>query len=139
MVVRWLGAFRKGSASLEDALRWELSRSAKAVAAERLKDKQSAMSSHCKVGLIVKGSAVLRRFRSDVWSETNQAGNLVRTRPEYSTWSEHTECWVRQEFVGVIVRPGVSSDALTTCRKIALEFDLPLLTLSTGGGAFPLK
>lgn len=128
MVIRWLGAFRK-QGSLEDSLKWELTQAPSAVAAERLINGKSAIH-HAKIGLLVKNAAILRKFRSDVWSEyRNGSGKLVKTRREGFANSKHTECWVQPVYLAIVIKGKVSDQALQACRNTGL----PMLRLTRDG------
>ncbi len=127
MIIRWLGAFRKRG-SLEEALKWELTQAPSAVAAERLIKGKSAIY-HAKIGLLVKNSALLRKYRSDVWSEYNENGKLVRTRREDGAHSCHTECWVQPHYLAIVIKGKVSDQALQACRNTGL----PILRLTRDG------
>ena len=125
MVIRWLGAFRKNG-SLEEALKWELNQTAvSALTAERLPKGRSAIH-HARVGLLVKNSAVLRRFRSDVWSAYRENGKLYATRKQGVAYSQHTECWVKPKYLAIVVKGKVSHEALQAC--IATGLDVLRLT-----------
>lgn len=119
MVIRWLGAFRK-KGSITESLSWELSQSSvSALAAERLSKGKSAIR-HAKVGLLVKNSAVLRKYRSDVWSEY-RGNKLIKTRKEGCAYSDHTECWVRPDYIAVVVKGRISDTALQACHETGLD------------------
>ena len=126
MIVRWLGAFRR-KGTLEEALNWELTQAPSAVAAERLINGKSEIR-HARIGLLVKNSAVLRKFRSDIWSEYRN-GKLVATRREGYAHSRHTECWVQPVYIAVVIKGKVSDQALQACRNTGL----PLLRLTRDG------
>lgn len=120
MIIRWLGAFRK-KGRLIDSLNWELSQqSVPALAAERLRKGKSAIP-HAKVGLLVKNSALLRRYRSDVWSEYRGNGKLIATRKEGEAYSQHAECWVRPEYLAIVIKGKVSDTALQACQNTGLD------------------
>ena len=127
MVIRWLGAFRR-KGTLKEALAWELTQAPSAVAAERLIRGKSAIH-HAKIGLLVKNSAILRKYRSDVWSEYRENGKLVATRREGYAHSRHTECWVQPIYLAVVVKGKVSDQALQACRNTGL----PILRLTRDG------
>ncbi len=133
MIVRWMGAFNK-KASLGKALVWELTQTEKkALAAENLKKCGSSIN-HALVGLLVPQSAVLRKFRSDVWSEYRN-GTLVKTRREGDAKSQHAECWVKPHFVGIVLKSPhrISPHVLKTCEVIARKYGLPIYVLTRDG------
>jgi len=105
------------------------------LSAERLRHGQSHVHSSL-VGLLVKNKAVVRRYRTDVW--TVQRGHALRpTRREWESYSCHTECLVRPQYAGIVVkspsRRKISAQALQACMEIANRYNLPLLYLSKGG------
>jgi len=72
MYIRWLGAFRK-SGNLHESLLWEMEHCHREVAAEWLQSGHSLIS-HARVGLLLSNRAMIRRYRTDVWSEPTESG-----------------------------------------------------------------
>ena len=132
MIIRWLGAFDKAM-SLPASLSWEMKGEVHAVAAERLISGKS-MIRRTRVGLLVKNSAVIRRYRSDVWSMYTEKGLLLPTRKEGKSISRHTECICRPEYIGIVVRGRITPQAWRACRAAAKEHNLPLFVLRRKGG-----
>lgn len=135
MIIRWLGAFRKGNSNgLLDSLKWEISQADRsAVAAEQLVRGKSQIH-HAKIGLLVKNRALLRKFSGDVWSEYDPITNkLIKTRHEHSAYSDHTECFVRPDYCGIVVKRGARMGAIETARAFAKSHGLPLLRLTRDG------
>jgi len=132
MIIRWLGAFRhKGS--LSDSLKWELEQTdTSAVAAEKLVRGRSEIKK-ARVGLLVKNSAVLRRYYSDVWSKYNDKGKLVKTRREGKAYSRHAECWVSPSYIGIVVKGTISPRVLRECVKASKKYGLDMLRLTRDG------
>ncbi len=131
MIIRWLGAFRK-QGTLYDALVWEVTQTTrKHVAAERLQRGKSYIF-HARVGLLVKNAAVVRRYRSDVWSEYTRTGALRKTRKENTDWYAHTEVWARPVYLGVVLKDvkRISQAALRAVRKFANEFGYDVFVLN---------
>ena len=139
MVIRWVGAFRKcNSCGLSESLYWELAQTEKkALSAERLAKGKSAI--HAKVGLLVKNNAVIRKFRSDVWSEYRENGVLAKTRKEGEAFSSHTECFVRPDYAGVIIKGKVTEKTEAACRQISERFGIALLKLTRDGRVVPFS
>lgn len=139
MIVRWLGCFAGKEYTLSQQLRHELSEVSphKALCAERLQKEYEfapQVPSRAKIGLLVKNRAVVRRFRSDVYSVRNTSGCLKRTR-EHSEYSTHTEVWVLPAYCGIIVRKSWKSlphNDQETIREAALKYSLPIYVLCNG-------
>jgi hypothetical protein len=131
MIIRWLGAFRK-QGSLYSALVWEVTQTTrKHVAAERLQRGKSYIF-HARVGLLIKNSAVVRRYRSDVWSEYTRTGALKKTRKEGKNWSGHTEVWARPVYIGVVLKDvrNISQSALQAVKRFTDEFEYDVFVLN---------
>lgn len=139
MIVRWLGCFAGKEYTLSQQLRYELSEVSphKALCAERLQKEYEfapQVPERAKIGLLVKNKAVVRRFRSDVYSVRNTSGNLYRTREE-SLHSTHTEVWVLPAYCGIIVRKSwkqLSHDDRRVIKEAALKYSLPIYVLCNG-------
>ena len=120
MIVRWLGAFGR-SKDLESSLEWELTQTEKtAVSAERL-IKGKSFISHASVGLLVKNRAILRKFYSDMYSKYRKNGKLCATRRQNEAQSRHTECYVRADYVAIVIKKQVSDDIVEICKKTGLD------------------
>lgn len=134
MIIRWLGAFcHRGS--LLDSLRWELTQTSRqVVAAEKLKKGRSLIS-HARVGLLVKNSALVRKYNSDVYSRYNKVGKLKKCRNEGEAFSSHTECWVKPYFVGIVVKNlnKILNKALCDIVKCHEEFRIDVYQLTRDG------
>jgi len=130
MVIRWLGAFRT-QGTLFDALVWELTQTTKKhVAAEKLQRGKSYIT-HAKIGLLIKNSAVVKRYRSDVWSEYTRIGTLKKTRREGDAWSRHTEVWARPVYLGIVLKSfKLSSTAWQAVDEISKNFNLQVFYLN---------
>lgn len=139
MIIRWLGCFAGKEYTLSQQLKYELSEAPahKALCAERLQKEYNfrpQVPERAKIGLLVKNRAVVRRFRSDVYSVRNTSGNLRCTR-EHSEYSTHTEVWVLPAYCGIIVRKSwkaLSHDDQKTIREIASQHNLPIYVLCNG-------
>ncbi|RLE45637.1 hypothetical protein DRJ25_05350 [Candidatus Woesearchaeota archaeon] len=135
MVVRWLGAFRKNreNRGLYSALCFEIeSDHRKHVAAERLQRGRSFIK-HAKVGLLIKNSAVVKKYAKDVFSEYNKNGTLKRTRHQDDAWSDHSEVFCRPEYLGVVLKSTkISQTALQAVQKFAEKYDAPVFYLNPG-------
>ncbi|MCW7076391.1 MAG: hypothetical protein OCU18_03755 [Candidatus Syntrophoarchaeum sp.] len=135
MVIRWLGAFNtnRKNRGLYSALCFEIEQSRrKHVAAERLRRGRS-MIRHAKVGLLVRNSAIVKKFRSDVFSEYNRNGTLRKTRAQDVAWSGHTEVFCRPEYLGVVLKSTkISQTALRAVQKFAEKYNAPVFFLNPG-------
>lgn len=132
MVIRWMGAFGK-KGSLESSLGWELAQaSVRALSAEKLVGGRSKIK-HARVGLLVKNRAILRKYRGDVWSIRRSNGVLVKTRNQDHVFGGHTECFVRPDYTGIVIKGTISAQALQACVRAAEKHNLPLLKLTRDG------
>lgn len=132
MIIRWLGAYGHAT-DLASSLSWELGVNRKAVCAERLVNGHAGVADRAKVGLIVKNSAVVRRFREDVWSVRNDSGYLRKTRKGCGGFGDHTEVWIQPQFIGLVVRgkwAAISRDAQKTLLDAAQQYSLPVYVLA---------
>lgn len=130
MVIRWLGAFRK-THSLPNSLEWELTQDCvRALAAEKL-DRGRSYIHHAKIGLLVKNSAILRRYRGDVWSTYRTNGKLVKNRHEKDAQSWHSECWIQPgHFIGIVIKGKVSKHAWQACSEASKKHNIPIFRLT---------
>ncbi len=137
MIIRWLGCYGK-KGSLTDALNYEFENAQKAVCAERLlkaKGKKSGVPEHSRIGLLVKNSAVVRRFKEDVYSIRNKQGYLRKTRKDCGGFGSHTEVWVLPQYCGIVVRDkwaSISRDAQKIVKDTANKYNLPVFVLANG-------
>ena len=140
--IRWLGAFAHGASDLQSSLEYELKGEEDRVrCAETLKRKQGTnMPNNVRIGLLVRNSAIVRKFASDVWSEyrPNKSGNLrklVATRDEHSAWSCHTETWVWPQYIGIVLRAGrpIHPPSLRAVREASIRFGVPIFKLAKNG------
>ena len=130
MIIRWLGAFRKTS-GLYDSLVYEcFQNQRKHVAAEQLQHGVSEIK-HARVGLLVKNSAVVHRYWSDVWSEYNDNGTLKKTRQQGKAWSTHREAFCRPEYLGVVLKDHkeITNTALQAVKRFCDQYDVPCFLL----------
>jgi len=131
MIIRWLGAFRKNGQNLTDSLIWETIQTERpAVAAERLNHKKSYIR-HARIGLLVRNSALLRKYKSDVWSEY-RGKTLVRTRKEDKALSNHSECFVRPDYLGVVLKDHkkITNTALQAVKDFCDQTGMPCYLLT---------
>ena len=130
--IRWLGAFRKGSASLLDSLIWELTQNERSeVAAEAIK--QQSLIEQSRVGLLVKRSAIKKVFTGDCWSEY-QGKTLVKNRNPKIASGLHKEIWCTPEYVGIVVKEWdhLKKQVRQPVRYIADRFKLQIYELKNG-------
>ena len=138
MIIRWMGAFGY-NIDLVQAIEHELSlvNSSCIKCAESIKKgTPSEMRSHVQVGLLVRGSAVVRRFKSDVYSIRLKNGKLGKTRYEGDAYSTHTEVWVRPDYTGIVLRAGgfpLSREVIREIFLITDKYNIPLFKLSRKG------
>lgn len=134
MVIRWLGAFGRGH-SLAAALRYELEDrdSTDECAAEILLKGSGPRIKHATVGLLVKSSAVNRKFRSDVWSSAGIGCKLKPARGEGKAHSGHTEAFVSPHYSGIVIQRKLKNKAMSTIWKAARKSGLPVFTINSKG------
>ena len=138
MLIRWLGAFGKGS-DLKSSLEWELTQTDnKTLSAERLQRKSNggyrSWIYHARIGLVVANKAVLRHFKSDVF--TVRKGQALRpTRNDLGkvTPGYHTEYLVKPEYKAILIKSHISETARQAIKEISRRFNLPILYLTKGG------
>ena len=137
MIIRWLGAYRRGGESLAESFQWEFRQTGrKILAAERLQNRRSRMHNGATVGLLVPNRAVVRRFSGDVWSEQRN-GHLRATRSQEGGSHSPWEAWVRPEYIGIIIRKPISGQGAVAIRDIAEKTGLPVLRLTRDGQLIP--
>ena len=131
MIVRWIGAYRNWKNSLSEAIDHELCVPIHRVrCAERLCRGRSNI--RAKVGLLVKNSAIIKRFRGDVWSEPIGNGKLKATRKQtFYPW--HTECWVKPVYIGIVIKRHVKTQVWQTCVDACIRHNMPLFKLTKNG------
>ena len=128
MVIRWLKAYGRRRVSLSEALKYELSLEHSIMCAEKLVGGKSTIGS--KVGLLVKNTAVVRRYKGDVYSSVNHNGRRVRGRRPKNT---HTEVWVRPEYIGIVCKRNTKKHHLETVKKAGRKYGLPVFLLTRDG------
>jgi hypothetical protein len=102
VVIRWMGAFRKGGSTLHQSLSYELGDPCREVAGEHILD--DSKIAHVKVGLLVHPSAVIRTFTGDCWSEPED-GILVKGRnPRTARWSHHREAFCLAKYTAIVIK-----------------------------------
>jgi len=145
--VRWLGAYRRGASSLEEAARWETSGCDREVAAEPLVRGRSLVLEehggvHIGLEVDVEASRFVAGFYSDCWSEADQqSGRLVAASnpDERREWAfakkltkarslpHHAEAWFgRPQYAAVIVRAAAPKRVRKRATALAAELGLPL-------------
>jgi len=133
MIIRWLGAFRKSreNKGLYSALCFEIEQSQrKHVAAEKLQRGQSFIK-HARVGLLIKNSAVVKKYKGDVFSEYNANGTLKKTRRPDQAYSYHYEVFCRPEYLGIVLKSTkISQTALQAVKRFTDEYACPIFFLN---------
>lgn len=135
MVIRWLGAYGQFPGSVEEMLDFEFSAQTKAVCAERLIKGKTGLPRRTRLGLLCKNSAVVRRFKEDVYSLRNEQGYLYKTRKDCGGFGTHTEVWVKPQYIGIVVRDkwaSVSKETQQQVRCAAKKFGCPIFVLANG-------
>ena len=103
MLVRWLGAFGK-SESLDQSLKFELSRATTdEVACEKI-IKNSSKIKHARIGLMIASENAIKHFKGDCWSVKTENGNLVKTRNPKTANGEHLETWANPIYNKIVVK-----------------------------------
>lgn len=146
MIIRWLGAFGMRP-DLVDSLYHELSlgKEGEPKCAEHIRNGASNMPKWIRIGLLVRNSAVLRKFRTDVYSRLNKQRTAMRVgRPEgeISPYLSHTEAWVRPDYRAIVLRsggPAISREDLKVIALVAERYALPLLKLDRKGKLIPVR
>jgi len=129
MIIRWLGAYGKTEQGLIASLEFEFSRDySDEVCAEYLTNSMPSAIKHSRVGILVKNSALIKKYSGDVWSVKDETGRLVETRKPVGT---HTEAWCFSDFIGVVVQTPIAK--LDDVRKFCKLHNLPLFKLTEGG------
>ena len=135
MLIRWLGAFRgKGwKYSLSEVFEYELSCSKIKAAEDAVKGKSHIHQA--RIGLLVNKRAIVRKYQTDVWSEYDVHGNLRPSRGEYKTSSIHKECFVKPDYIGVVIkgRGEIKQEHLDACFALGL----PVYRLFRNGTMVP--
>ena len=149
--VRWLGAYRKGAASVEEAARWETTQQEREVAVEPLQRGWSAVldeNSRVEIGLevCVETSRFVAGFYTDCWSEVQQStGRLVcyRKPDERREWAfakklakvkngvdhHHAEAWFAEpRYKAVVVYGGATKQVRRRASQLAKQLGLPLVS-----------
>ena len=104
-VIRWLGAYGRGS-SLRAALHWEFTQQErKELAAEPLLNKFDQESQiDCKVGLLVKRSAIKKIYRGDVFSKVDSSNGCLKKTRHHLESTYHGEAFVAPCYVAIVVK-----------------------------------
>ena len=138
MIIRWLEAYGGYGNDFFRMLRHEFGEQTKAVCAEKLTKGKSGLPERVRVGLLFKNSAVVRRFKEDVFSVRNEQGYLRKTRKGCGGFGTHTELWVRpgrNNVCGIVVRDkwaSISPERQKEIRKAAEMYYLPVFILANG-------
>jgi len=123
MFIRWLGAYGKAG-NLADSMDYEFRGLTREICAEAVGKHFQPAITHCKVGLVVKRSAVRRVAKGDVWSEVGQDGRLYPTRrPRGKT----REAFCLPVYVAIIYQRQLSQENYQTVMTKAREYGLPVL------------
>lgn len=133
MIIRWMAAFAGEDFSLEEMLTHEFERSTVEVAAEHFHhgDRSYSSTIRKKVGLLGKSTALVRKFKSDVYSSAAPSGKLYRTREDGVGYTTHTECWLKPRcWAGIVIRGKLSREDLVIVCKAALYYGMPLYRLN---------
>ena len=139
MVIRWLGAFTYSS-DLQGSLKYELRsdhQKGSLRCAERLIDGAPRIYEHIRIGMLVRNAGVVRKFKHDVMSHSNEDGWMAACRHEHKELGhQHTECWVRPDYIGIVLRAGgapVSKQSLRILRDASKKFGVPIFKLCRDG------
>ena len=136
MYIRWLGAFRKDSISIDDSIDFEMTRTSVA-ACEHLQKKNKSYI-WARVGLMIGKEGIIRRFDHDVWSvpDRNDRDSLMKTR-DHAHNSMHHEAWCKPGFVtGIVTKIGwwtLRPNTRKEITKAAEKYDLPIYFLNSKG------
>lgn len=131
MYVRWMGSFRKNG-SLSESLMFETTRSTN-VACEHFNKKPKVGA---RVGLLVDPKAIYKRYPSDVWSEYETDGTLIRTGRYWKGKTNHTECFAKPVYTGLVIKGGFENLSNMAKKEIKIAqkngFNLPIYKLING-------
>jgi hypothetical protein len=136
MLVRWLGAFRT-QGTISEAIDYEMGPSVALRCAELIK-KGAASEIDRGVGLLVRNSALVRKFRSDIYSVPD-GRRLRQTQPEDDSYSSHTEAWVRPDYIGIVIKSRshlhrtIQQKTLLAVAQAATRHNLPVFRLRNNG------
>lgn len=83
----------------------------------------------------MKGSALLRQYAHDVYSLYDAKGRLRATRAENKAESAHRECFIRPDYLAIVIKGTVSELALQTCRATGRD----MLRLTRDGRLVPMS
>lgn len=136
MLVRWLGAFGKKSGIVE-SIDFEMTPASDLRCAEIIKKGQQSEINRG-VGLLVKNKALVRKFKSDVYS-ARVGKRLRQTRSEGDAWSKHAEAWVRPDYVGIVIKSksglnrAIRQKIMLAVYNAAIKHNLPVFRLRKNG------
>lgn len=141
MVVRWLGAFGKGS-DLAASLSWELTQN-REVAAEHITSGNGKIR-HARVGLLVDKRAVIRVFPGDVWSVAGEDGKLRATRyaSGYALTGRHSEAFCRPVYRAIVIKDHpdrIKPVVMNAVRGASEGFSLPIVWIDSKGKKHSVK
>lgn len=141
MVVRWLGAFGKGS-DLATSLSWELTQD-REVAAEHISSGNGKIR-HARVGLLVDKRAVIRVFPGDVWSVAGEDGKLRATRyaSGYALRRRHHEAFCCPVYRAIVIKDHpdrIKPAIMATVRSASASFALPIVWIDGKGKKHSVK
>jgi len=153
--VRWMLAYNNPNANdylsaLENSIRYELDRDKEdEVAAEGMpKDKKFPIASRfhrISIGLLVDKYSIIRRFKSDVWSEYNNDNKLYKTRKPMKSNFTNNETWCHPIYKGIVIQKnkkaqyGYKVRLLNALANILNEYSLPVYYNSKNGNLVLLK
>jgi len=135
MACRWIAAYEGREYDLLDSLHWELSCPDRERAAEALWLTRGFCIHHCKVGLLFDRTDVVRSFRGDVFSITEEDGSLRPTRHHSQSYG-HSECFLRKgAFPVAIVTIGrIEGNLWRQIMAVAKEYKVPVYKYNEGQG-----
>lgn len=135
--IRFLGAFRRGSLSLEDSLAYELGEGAlKERAAMALRWNYPDLRVMRGIGLLFPKTSVTRVFSNDCWSEISSSGTLYPTRNIRGTSPEqhgYEECFLKKGALplAIVVEPSKirNNDMYAKVERLSRLYRIPVILL----------
>ena len=115
LYIRWLGAFRKDrnipkGEAFSNSLEYEFFQRTREAACEKIKQDAIAQVYGAVIGIAFNKKAILRNFKSDVWSEISESGKIYPTRNDLASESIHSESFLRclqeGDIKGIVIRRG---------------------------------